>query len=114
MDFGVMINRVVRAALLDVGLYEEVEADTSLNQEALMVVILVSVLTGIAGFLGGLIGGSILVAILGLVLGVVLWGPTSSMARLTWANCCACWAMPAARVRWEFWDSFPAWELSSA
>jgi hypothetical protein len=72
MDFGVMINRVVRAALLDVGLYEEVEADTSLNQEALMVVILVSVLTGIAGFLGGLIGGSILVAILGLVLGVVL------------------------------------------
>jgi hypothetical protein len=72
MDFGAMINRVVRAAMLDVNLYEEVEADTSLNQEALTVVVLVSILSGIAAFLGGLIGGNILLALLGLILGVVL------------------------------------------
>jgi len=72
MDFALMTNRVIRAALLDVNLYEEVEADTSLTQEALMVVILVSVLNGIGGFLGGLIGGSIVAALLGLIIGVVL------------------------------------------
>jgi hypothetical protein len=72
MDFAAMFNRVVRAAMLDVNLYEEVEADTSLTQEALMVVILVSVLGGIGGFLGGLVAGSIVSALLGLVLGVVV------------------------------------------
>ena len=72
MDFGAMINRVIRAAMLDVNFYNEAEADTSLNQEALMVVILVSIAAGIGGFLGGIIGGSISAAILGLVLGVVI------------------------------------------
>ena len=72
MDFSAMINRVIRAAMLDVDLYEEVEADTSLNQEALMVVILVSLAGGIGGFLGGLIMGRIGSALLGLVLAVVL------------------------------------------
>jgi hypothetical protein len=28
MDFGAMLNRLIRAARLDVSLYEEVEADT--------------------------------------------------------------------------------------
>jgi mannose/fructose/N-acetylgalactosamine-specific phosphotransferase system component IID len=72
MDFGVMINRMIRAAMLDVNLYEEVEADTSLNQEALMVVILVSIAAGIGAFLGGLIGGSIVGAIVGLILAVII------------------------------------------
>jgi hypothetical protein len=57
MDFATMFNRVMRAAMLDVNLYEEVEADTSLTQEALMVVILVSVASGIGGFLAGILGG---------------------------------------------------------
>jgi hypothetical protein len=61
MDFGVMINRMVRAAMLDVDFYEEVEADTTLNQEALMVVILVSIAAGIGAFVGGIIGGSIVI-----------------------------------------------------
>ncbi len=73
MDFATMLNRVVRAAMLDVNLYEEVEADTSLTQEALMVVILVSIASGIGSFLAGLIGeGGIGAAVLGLILGVVM------------------------------------------
>jgi len=72
MDFGVMINRMIRAAMLDVSFYEEVEADTSLNQEALTVVILVSIAAGIGAFLGGIIGGSIVAAIGGLILAVII------------------------------------------
>ena len=72
MDLAKMFNRVTRAAMLDVGLYEEVEADTSLNQEALIVVILVSILSGIGGFLQGVFKGDIGAALLALVVGVVL------------------------------------------
>jgi hypothetical protein len=72
MNFGVMINRMIRATMLDVNLYEEVEADTSLTQEALMVVILVSVAAGIGAFLGGIISLRIGAAILGLILAVVI------------------------------------------
>jgi hypothetical protein len=72
MDFAAMFNRVVRAAMLDVDLYEKVEADTSLTQEALMVVVLVSVASGIGSFLAGMFSGSIGSALLGLILAVVL------------------------------------------
>jgi len=72
MDFAAMLNRVVRAAMLDVNLYEEVEADTSLTQEALIVVVLVSIAAGIGGFLAGILAGSIGAALGGLVLGLVL------------------------------------------
>ncbi len=72
MDFNTMINRMIRAVRLDVGLYEEVEADTSLNQEALLVVVLVSIAGGIGGFIGGLIGGNIGSALLGLIVAVIL------------------------------------------
>jgi hypothetical protein len=72
MDFAAMINRVVRAAMLDVDLYEEVEADTTLTQEALMVVILVSIASGVGSFLAGVIGGDIGAAVLGLIIGVVM------------------------------------------
>jgi hypothetical protein len=67
-----MINRVVRAAMLDVDLYEEVEADTTLTQEALIVVILVSIASGVGSFLAGVIGGDIGAAVLGLIIGVVM------------------------------------------
>jgi hypothetical protein len=72
MDFTAMFNRMIRAAKLEVAFYNEVEADTSLNQEALMVVVLVSVAAGIGGFLQGVFQGSIGAAILGLILGAVL------------------------------------------
>lgn len=72
MDFGKMINRVIRAAMLDVNLYEEVEADASLNQEALIVVILVSVASGIGAFLGSMFGGEIGPALLSLLITAAL------------------------------------------
>jgi len=73
MDFAAMFNRVVRAAMLDVDLYEEVEADTSLTQEALMVVILVSIASGIGGFLAGVLGeGGIGAALINLIVTVVI------------------------------------------
>ena len=50
----VMINRVLRAAQLDREFFKEAEADTSLNQEALTIVIIVSVLAGIGSFIGTL------------------------------------------------------------
>jgi len=67
-----LINRVQRAAMLDVDLYEKVEADTSLNNEALMVVILVSIAGGIGSFIGGVIKGNIGSALLSLVITVLL------------------------------------------
>ena len=72
MDFGKMINRVTRAAMLDVNLYEEVEADTSLNQEALIVVILVSIAGGIGSFLAQVFGGEIGPAVISLLVTIVL------------------------------------------
>ena len=72
MDFTAMFNRVVRAAMLDVNLYEEVEADTSLTQEAFMVVILVSIASGIGSFLVGVIGGDIGAALIGLIFAVIM------------------------------------------
>ncbi len=67
-----MINRVIRAAMLDGELYKEVEADTSLNQEALIVVILASVAGSIGGLVLGIIGGNIGSALIGAVVAIVL------------------------------------------
>jgi len=70
-----MINRVIRAASLDVEFFNEVETDTSLTQEALMVVILVSIAGSIGSFIGSLINrslGSALLALIGaLVIGIL-------------------------------------------
>ena len=57
LDLNLIIKRVMRAALLDKEFYQEVEADTSLNQEALLIVVAVSVLSGIGAFFAGLIAG---------------------------------------------------------
>ncbi len=72
MDFTAMFNRMIRAAKLDVAFYNEAEADTSLNQEALMVVILVSVAAGIGSLLQGVFQGSISAAIIGLIVSAVM------------------------------------------
>ncbi len=70
-----MINRVIRAASLDVEFFNEVETDTSLTQEALMVVILVSIAGSIGSFIGSLInrsfGGALLALIGALIIGIV-------------------------------------------
>lgn len=70
MNFNVMFGRALRAAKLDVTLYNEVEADASLNREALYVVIIVSVLSGIGSFLSILFTGSIVGALLSLIVGI--------------------------------------------
>lgn len=76
-----MIDRVLRAAKFDVLFFNKVEADPSLNQEALMVVVLVSGLSAVGSFISGLIygrfGGALLALISTVLLGVVnyyIWG----------------------------------------
>jgi hypothetical protein len=73
MDFNAMLNRVIRAVKLETAFYNEAEADTSLNQEALMVVVIVSVLSAIGSFLGNLIAGSFGMAFFNLIW-VAVWG----------------------------------------
>jgi hypothetical protein len=67
-----MVNRVIRAAMLDVEFYNKAEMDTSLTQEALMVVILVSVAGSIGSFIGGVISGSLGSAVLALIVALVM------------------------------------------
>ncbi|NOX61742.1 MAG: YIP1 family protein [Chloroflexi bacterium] len=66
-----LIDRMIRAAKLDVELYEEVEADESLNGEALMAVVVVSLAGGVGSLIGGL-GQGIGSALTGLVFGVIV------------------------------------------
>ena len=72
-----MIDRMVKAAKLNVDFYNEAERDTNLTQEALLVVVLVSLVGGIGSLLGGLIskdigfGAAVLGAVVTIVLGIV-------------------------------------------
>lgn len=68
-----LLPRMVRAARLDAAFYNEVEADTSLNGQALLVVIIAAVASGLGGLLGGLFGGAGLTAgITALIVGILL------------------------------------------
>lgn len=64
---NIMFKRILRAAMLDKEFYKEAEADTSLNQEALIVVIIVSVISGIGAFFGSLMAENFGRAILALI-----------------------------------------------
>ncbi len=75
-----LIGRMIRAAKLDVDLYEEVEADASATPQAFLVVLLSSVAQGIgAGFSGYRVGGaeqvfpSFISLALGALLAWVIW-----------------------------------------
>ena len=73
MDFNRIINGMRRAIRLDKTFFEEVEHDTSYNQDALGVVIIVAVIGSIGSFLGALISGAgVLAAIAGLIIGLLL------------------------------------------
>jgi len=61
------IKRIMRAIMLDREFYKEAEADTSLNQEALLIVIAVSVIGGIGSFLSSLIAENFVRAIIALL-----------------------------------------------
>ncbi|MFQ5520999.1 MAG: hypothetical protein ACE5FK_06350, partial [Candidatus Methylomirabilia bacterium] len=67
---GSFTNRIVRAAKLDVNLYEEVEADTGATRQAMGVVVLGSVAAGL-GAGGGLRG--ILIGAVFALLGWFVW-----------------------------------------
>lgn len=67
-----MLERVMRAARLDVEFFNKVEADTSLNQEALLVVVLVSAISAVGSFISGLMGGNFGSALLALIVAVLL------------------------------------------
>ncbi|MCX7852368.1 MAG: YIP1 family protein [Caldilineales bacterium] len=68
-----LLPRMVRAARLNAAFYNEVEADTSLNGQALLVVIIAAVASGLGGLLGGLFGGAGLTAgITALIVGILL------------------------------------------
>ena len=78
---GSLINRMVRAARLDSNLYEEVEADTAANKQALLAVIVVSLLSGIGSGIGGLVTRGGLWFIWGLLMGLV----SSIVGWLAWS-----------------------------
>lgn len=75
-----IINRMVRAAKLDINLYEEVEADTKATGQAFLAVILVSLATGIGSAIVGLAtrGGiwflwGLLIGLISSIIGWLAW-----------------------------------------
>lgn len=64
-----LINRILRAAKLDVYLYEEVESDKSAMRQAMLVVIL----SGIAAGVGSISKGGALGVALGTIMGLAGW-----------------------------------------
>jgi len=67
-----MLQKMIRAAMLDVNFYEEVEADESLTTEAITVVVIVSVIAGLGGALADLFAGRAGAMIMGLIGGIVM------------------------------------------
>lgn len=73
-----LIDRMIRAAKLDVNLYEEVEADTSATTQAFQVVIIVAICSGIGSALATMFvragtGNPALGLVTGLVTAIVGW-----------------------------------------
>ena len=64
-------NRMIRAAKLDVPLYEEVEADITATNQALLVVVLVALASGIAAAIGAAMEGNSAVLVGRLVRGLL-------------------------------------------
>ncbi|MDE2815575.1 MAG: YIP1 family protein [Chloroflexota bacterium] len=67
-----LVNRMIRAAMLDPRLYEEVEHDRSATSQAVQVVIIVALATGIGGALSELFSGDLWGAASSLVAGVIV------------------------------------------
>jgi len=64
-------NRILRAAKLDINLYEEVEADKGALRQAMGVVVLASVAGGIGNLSGGL--GGLLMGAIAALIGWYIW-----------------------------------------
>jgi len=67
-----LIDRMIRAARLDVGVYEEVEADPDAMVEAMVAVLLSSLAAGVAGIVITGIGG-LLLETAGALIGWFVW-----------------------------------------
>ena len=65
-------NRIIRAAKLDVHLYEEVEADTGAMGQAMGIVVLSSIAAGVGSITRGGLGGILIGTILALI-GWYVW-----------------------------------------
>lgn len=69
-----MLQRMIRAAKLDVDLYETVENDRGYTGEAFLIVALTGLLSGIGLWLGpGKFWGSIIGGVAGALIGWVIW-----------------------------------------
>lgn len=71
-----LIQRMIRAARLEPGLYEEVEHDHSATGQALQVVVISSVAAGIGSLGGGIVGliNGVILAVIGWVVwAAVIW-----------------------------------------
>lgn len=66
-----LVNRMIRAAMLDPRLYEEVEHDRSATSQAMQVVIIVALASGIGGALWKLLTLSPIDAVTGLIGGIL-------------------------------------------
>ena len=67
-----MIDRMIRAAKLQVGLYEEVEADKTATKQAVFVVVIVALASGVGSLSVAGVGGIFAGVVVGL-LGWALW-----------------------------------------
>lgn len=69
---SIFIDRIIRAAKLDVQLYEEVEADTKAMSQAMGIVVLSSIAAGIGNIARGGLGG-ILIGTIAALIGWYIW-----------------------------------------
>ncbi len=76
-----LVNRMIRAAMLDPRLYEEVEHDRSATSQAMQVVIIVALASGIGGAIWKLITLSPIDAVTGLIGGIL----AAVLGWLVWA-----------------------------
>jgi hypothetical protein len=76
-----LLDRMIRAAKLDVSLYEEVEKDASATNQALLVVVIASVCSGI----GSAIGGQMASGLGGFSVGLVVGAITALFGWLVWS-----------------------------
>lgn len=73
MDINKMLERAIRAARLDRTVFAELEADTSLTNEAIIFVAIIAVIQGAGGFLNSLVSGDGFLAAIGsLILGPIV------------------------------------------
>ncbi len=73
VDFAGMVNRMIRAAMLDVQLFEEVEHDPSKDQEALVAVIAVALINAILSFPMSLMRGHGFVRSVAILIFSLVW-----------------------------------------